>query len=220
MTPDDWRRGAVNSAGHRLNLIHAAYAHLPATPALEQLFHTPRVGPVRRRPRNLLLHPRLLARCDPRRRPDRAGTVTEPPSANPRGCCDWSSRACPICHAGGDYRLHAFLADEISLVRGAYARTNPDAPLRTWWVEHLHLECGCRTYRAVSSATGPFGLERCPNHCANAASSWLSRKVIDRHVLPGGGQCADYTQPPDGQADLRSSQQPDIDHKRNGEQQR
>lgn len=220
MTPDDGRRGAGNAAGHRLNLIHAAYAHLPATPALEQLFHTlawdlsgADLEAFCSIPASMREATRTAGRIE-------LATVTEPPSTNPRGCCDWSSRACPICHARGDYRLQVFLADEISLVRGGYARTDPDAPLRTWWVEHLHLECGCHTYRAVSSATGPHWLERCPNHCANAVSSWLSRKVIDRHVLPGGGQCADYTQPPDGQADLRSSQQPDIDHKRNGEQQR
>jgi hypothetical protein len=38
MNPNDWSRAAASAARHRLTLIQAAYADLPATPAIEQLF--------------------------------------------------------------------------------------------------------------------------------------------------------------------------------------
>lgn len=39
MNPNDWHRATANIARHRLNLIKTAHADLPATPALERLFH-------------------------------------------------------------------------------------------------------------------------------------------------------------------------------------
>lgn len=112
--------------------------------------------------------------------------------SNP-GCCDWTSSICVICHARGDRRIGVHMADEISLVRNAYARTDDRDRLDSWWVELLALECGCTAWRVNCTATSRRHLatERCPNRCGNAASSWLSRTVTIDHVYLPPGRCAD-----------------------------